>query len=65
MKSGETGKIVDVDPGEADWNLDVLESLFDYYYVQPARLKEKRDALNEKLDEVGKPPLKGGESPEE
>ena len=47
-----------VDPDEAEWNLDVLESLFDFYFVQPARAKAKRDALNKKLTDAGKPPLK-------
>ena len=36
-----------------------LEGLFDFYFVQPAKLKKKRDALNEKLKKAGKPPLKG------
>ena len=35
--------------GEAEWNLDTLESLFDYYFVQPAAIKAKRDALDRKL----------------
>jgi hypothetical protein len=47
-----------VELGEAEWNLDVLESLFDFYFVQPARAKAKRDALNKKLADAGKPPLK-------
>jgi len=47
-----------VEPGEAEWNLDVLESLFDFYYVQPARLQAKRAALDKKLAEAGKPPMK-------
>lgn len=37
---------------------DMLESLFDFYYVQPALLKAKRDALNKKLAESGKPAMK-------
>jgi hypothetical protein len=41
-----------VEPGEAEWTLDVLEILFDFYFVQPARLKAKRDALNKKLAEA-------------
>lgn len=36
IKSTSTGEIVEVEPGEAEWNLDVLESLFDQYFVQPA-----------------------------
>ena len=55
IKSDSSGEVVDVEPGEADWNLDVIESLFDFYFVQPTKLREKQEALNKKLSEVGKP----------
>ena len=58
IKSENTGEVQPVESHEAEWNLEVLESMFDYYYVQPAVLDAKRDALNAKLKEVGKPPLK-------
>lgn len=58
IKNEASGQIVDVEPGEADWNLDVLDMLFDFYYVQPAKIKEKRDALNRKLKGANKPPMK-------
>ena len=58
IKSQSTGEIVPVEPGEAEWNLDVLESLFDFYFVAPARTKARKDALNKKLGDAGKPPLK-------
>lgn len=58
MKSDSTGEIVEVEEGEAQWNLDVLESLFDFYYVQPSLLAEKQEALNKKLTDIGKPPMK-------
>jgi hypothetical protein len=35
--------------GEAEWLLDVLRPLFEFYYVQPARLRRKRYALEERL----------------
>jgi Domain of unknown function (DUF4145) len=57
-KSTNTGEILPVEPEEADWNLDVLESLFDFYFVSPAILQSKRDNLNAKLAEAGKPPMK-------
>jgi hypothetical protein len=57
-KNTSTREIVDVEPGEADWCLEVLEGLFEFYFVQPAVLQRKRDALNQKLDEAGKPPMK-------
>ena len=58
IKSKNTGMIVDVEPEEASWTLDVLEMLFDFYYVRPKIAKEKRERLEQKLREVGKPPLK-------
>lgn len=58
IKSKSTGEIVDVEPGEAEWNLDVIEGLFDFFFVQPKVLKSKRDNLNKKLEDAGKPPLK-------
>lgn len=58
IKSKSSGEIVDVEPGEAEWLLETLEGLFDFYFVQPAELKKKRDALNAKLAAAGKPQLK-------
>ena len=58
IKSKNTGEIVDVEPGEAEWNLDVIESLFDYYFVQPSKLNKNLEELNQKLKESGKPPVK-------
>jgi len=58
IKSKSSGEILDVEPGEAEWNLDVLESLFDFYFTQPAVLQKKRAALNAKLKEAGKPCMK-------
>ncbi len=58
IMSTSTGEIFDVEPGEAEWLLDVLESLFDFYFVQPAITKAKRDALNKKLTDAGKPVMK-------
>ncbi len=57
-KDQTTGEIIDVEPGEAEWNLDVLDELFEFYYVAPAIAKAKRDALNAKLQAAGKPPMK-------
>jgi hypothetical protein len=59
IKSTNTGEILPVEPGEAEWTLDVLDGLFDFYFVQPTLLKQKRDALNAKLQAAGKPLIKG------
>jgi hypothetical protein len=58
MKSTSTGVIADVEPGEAEWLLDTLEALFDFYFVQPLTLQERRQRLNDKLKDLGKPALK-------
>jgi hypothetical protein len=58
LKSLAASEILPVEPEEAEWNLDVLESLFDVFYVQPDKAKQKRDALNQKLQSAGKPPMK-------
>ena len=58
MKSKASGAILPVEPQEAEWTLDVLDALFDFFYVQPAVLAQKRAALDAKLASAGKPPLK-------
>jgi len=58
LKSTNSGEIVAVEPGEAEWGLDVLEGLFDFYFVQPAEIERKRNKLNKKLGDIGKPPMK-------
>lgn len=58
QKSLHSGEVLPVESHEAEWNLEVLEMLFDFYYVQPALSRARREALNKKLEEVGKPPMK-------
>ncbi|MBL7692597.1 MAG: DUF4145 domain-containing protein [Flavipsychrobacter sp.] len=58
IKSTSTGEIVDVEQGEAEWNLEVIEMLCQYYYVEVDSIRKKRDLLNAKLADAGKPPLK-------
>ena len=60
IKSTQTGEVIDVEPGEAEWLLETLEGLFDFYFVQPARSAGKIASMNKKLKEAGKPPLKSG-----
>ena len=58
LKSEKSGEILPVEPEEAEWNLDVLETLFDFYFVQPTIVRKKRAALDHKLKEAGKKPMK-------
>jgi len=57
-KSSRSGEILPVEIGEAEWNLDVIEALFDFLFVQPEMIKKKRAALDRKLKDAGKPPMK-------
>lgn len=59
IKNTNTGAISDVEPGEAEWLLEVIEALFDFAFVQPEKLKQRKQALNKKLSDHGKPNLKG------
>lgn len=58
IEDKDTGSIIDVEAGEAEWLLDILEELFDFYYLQPERIKKRKDALNEKLKKAGKKPMR-------
>jgi len=58
LKDKHTGEILPVEPHEAEWNLEVLEGLFDYFYVAPAKAQQKKAALNAKLAAANKPPMK-------
>ncbi len=44
-KSTATGEYREVEPGEAEWTLDVLEALFDHFFVGPPRTASRRSAL--------------------
>lgn len=57
IKDTNTGQIVDVEPGEAEWTLQVLEELLIFYFVDASKSRSRRDALNDKLRAAGKPPM--------
>ena len=61
-KDKNTGLIVEVEEGEAEWNLDVLEDLFDHFFVKEVKRRQRIQDANKKLKAAGKPPLKGGGS---
>jgi uncharacterized protein DUF4145 len=49
-KSTNTGDIVEVEPGEAEFLLDVLEGAFDFYIVQPEKARLQREALTTRIE---------------
>jgi hypothetical protein len=48
-KSTSTGDYLEVEPGEAEWTLDVLDTLFDHYFVGPARTAKRKADLAARL----------------
>ena len=59
-KDSNTGEIVEVEPGEAEWTLEVLHELLTFYFERQPRSDARREALNEKLRAAGKRPMLGG-----
>jgi hypothetical protein len=51
-------QVIDVQPQEAEWCLEILEALFEHFYVGPAAAAAKKKALDAKLNGAGKPPSK-------
>jgi Domain of unknown function (DUF4145) len=51
-------QIIDVQPHEAEFCLEILDAMFDHYYVKPAQAKAIKDALNAKLAAAKKPAAK-------
>lgn len=51
-------QVIDVEPEEAEWCLDIIADLFDHYYVKPALAQKKQAELDAKLQAAGKPPSK-------
>ena len=58
LKNTNTGEVVPVEPGEAEWLIGVLNSLFDFKFIQPLELQKRTDQLNAKLQDLNKPPMK-------
>jgi hypothetical protein len=51
-------QIIDVEPHEAEWCLEILEEMFQHFYVRPAEAAARKAALDAKLKSAGKPPSK-------
>ncbi len=53
-----TLQIIDVEPEEAEWCLEILEEAFQHFYVRPVEAKARKAALDAKLAAAGKPAAK-------
>lgn len=58
LKDIATGSIIDVEPAEAEWTLEILKLLLDHYIIRPAESKKMKDQLNSKLKAASKPEMK-------
>lgn len=58
MTDATTLQVIEVQPGEAEWCIDIVEQAFDHYYVKPAQAAAKKAALNQKLAAAKKKPAK-------
>lgn len=54
IKDTNTGQIMEVESGEAEWTLEVLKELLIFYFVDAAKSQARRDALKQKLKAAGK-----------
>lgn len=53
-----TLQVIDVEPEEAEWCLEILEEMFEHFYERPAVAAGKKAALDAKLAAAGNPPSK-------
>jgi hypothetical protein len=54
-KEKATGDIIAVDHDEAEWTLEVVDGLFDYFIVAPERDKQRRVSWDAKRGQTGSP----------
>jgi len=60
QRDTETQEIVDVEPEEAEWTLEVLDGLFEYFIVGPVRDEARRAAIDAKIAATGRKPIRKG-----
>ncbi len=56
-KSAATAEIIDVEPEEASWCLDVIDLLYDHCFVAPDKARQAKEAMNAKRKESGRNPM--------
>lgn len=58
IKSQNSGTIIEVEEDEAEWLLELLKDLFEFYFVQPTKFQQRSKNLNKKLIDAGQKPIK-------
>jgi len=54
----DRGQIVDVGKDEAEWTLKIVADLFDYFIVAAEKDRLRREAMDKKLADAGRKPIK-------
>lgn len=49
LKSNKPDTLCPVEVGEPEWTLDVLQSMFEFYFVQPAKMQRRQARLEETI----------------
>jgi hypothetical protein len=56
-QTDDQAEIINVTREEAEWTLDVVDRLFDYFIVAPAKDKALHETWDEKLKATGRKPI--------
>lgn len=56
-KDNNTGEIVDVEKNEAEWLIEVIDTLFDFTFIQPEKLRKRKHELQLKLEKTKVQPI--------
>jgi hypothetical protein len=48
-KNEQTGEVLDATREEAEWLIEVLEGLFEHYFVEPGREKKRREEFDARI----------------
>lgn len=51
-------QIIDVGKEEAEWTLDIIDRLFDYFIVSPEKDKNLYESMDRQLEQAGRKPIK-------
>jgi hypothetical protein len=56
-QKNDQAEIIDVSRDEAEWTLDILDRLFDYFIVDPEKNRKMREGFDKKLGDAGRRPI--------
>jgi len=57
-QADEEGNVIEIGADEAEWTLNVIDGLFDYFIVGPEKDRQRRAAFDEKIQKAGRKAVK-------